>query len=97
MPTATEFQELIDNCDFINPDGSVIPTSTANKLVTVNGIVGIYLKSKNNSNRLFFACSGSGYQTSWSNRTTYGNYWSSTLYSATFGEFLYFYSGGVYP
>ena len=98
LPSDDDFVELIAGCDFVQADGStVIDAGTANKLVTVNGIVGIYLKSKTNGNLLFFPCSGYGYGTSWSSRTTVGNYWSGSLASATHGLGLYFLSGGVYP
>ena len=97
MPTATEFQELIDNCDFVQADGETV-VSGSNKLVTVNGIVGIYLKSKTNGNLLFFPCSGLGYGTSWNYRTANGYYWSGSLASdAAKGLHLRFYSGGVNP
>ena len=97
MPTTDEFAELFNNIDYINHDGTVIETTQANKLVTVNGVVGILLKSKTNSRTLFFPCSGLGNGQSWSYRGSNGYYWSSSLYSATSGRSLYFYSGGVYP
>jgi len=65
--------------------------------VTVNGIVGIYLKSKINSRLLFFACSGSGYGQSWYYRGSLGYYWSRSLYSQSYGRGLDFNSGGVGP
>ena len=97
MPTTDEFAELFANIDYINPDGTVIETTQANKLVTVNGVVGILLKSKNNSRTLFFPCSGYGNGQSWLNRGSNGYYWSSSLYSASYGRYLNFNSGGVYP
>ena len=97
LPTTSEFAELFNNIDYIDANGDVIDPSQANKLVTVNGIVGLFLKSKVNGNRLFFPCSGLGYGTSWSYRGSYGYFWSSSLYSATFGRYLYFNSGGVSP
>ena len=45
----------------------------------------------------FFACSGNGNGTSWNNRGSNGNYWSSSLNSATNGRNLNFNSGGVNP
>lgn len=97
-PSTEDFAELFANIDYVQADGeTVIDASQANKLVTVNGIVGIYLKSKINSRLLFFACSGLGYGQSWGNRGSYGNYWSRSLYSQTSGRILSFYSGGVYP
>jgi uncharacterized protein (TIGR02145 family) len=97
MPTTEEFAELFANIDYINPDGTVIETTQANKLVTVNGVVGILLKSKNNSRTLFFPCSGYGYRQSWYDRGSNGGYWSSSLGSAEAGQHLFFNSGGVYP
>jgi hypothetical protein len=99
LPSDDDFVELIAGCDFVQADGStVIDAGTANKLVTVNGIVGIYLKSKTNGNLLFFPCSGYGNGTSWNARTTSGNYWSGSLASdTTKGLSLDFDSGGVYP
>lgn len=79
MPTSAEFQELIDNCDFVQADGStVIDPEQTNKLVTVNSVVGIYLKSKVNGNLLFFACCGYGTGTGWGGRGTIGRYWAIT-------------------
>ena len=97
MPTRGEFSELFANIDYLDADGNTIASSTTNKLVTYNGVVGLRLKSKLNSNELFFACSGDGYGTSWRNRGSGGYYWSSSLYSATYGRNLYFDSGGVGP
>ena len=97
MPTTEEFAELFANIDYINPDGTVIETTQANKLVTVNGVVGILLKSKNNSRTLFFPCSGYGHGQSWNYRGSNGSSWSSSLYSAAYGRGLDFLSGGVNP
>jgi uncharacterized protein (TIGR02145 family) len=98
MPTTAEFKELFDNCDFVQADGTtVIDAGTTDKRVTVNGVLGIYLKSKNNGNLLFFACSGLGNGTSWSNRGSSGYYWSASFYSARNAYNLYFVSGGVGP
>lgn len=98
IPTSAEFKELIDNCDFVQADGTtVIDTATADKRVSVNGIVGIYLKSKNNGNLLFFACSGEGRGTSWGGRGSNGYYWSSSFSSERNARVLTFGSGVVYP
>lgn len=95
-PSTEDFAELFANIDYVQADGeTVIDASQANKLVTVNSIVGIYLKSKINGRLLFFACSGYGNGQSWDNRGSRGIYWSRSLYSQTYGRFLYFNSGGV--
>lgn len=97
-PSAEDFGELFANTDFVQADGeTVIDASQANKLVTVNSVVGIYLKSKINSRLLFFPCSGRGHGQSWFSRGSYGYYWSRSLDSQTHGRSLSFYSGGVYP
>lgn len=103
MPASSEFKELIDNCDFIDANGDIVTAATSvsgretDKCITINGIVGIYLKSKINGNRLFFACSGYGDGTSWDYRGSNGIYWSASFGSARNARYLVFYSGGVYP
>lgn len=83
MPTSSEFQELLENCEFVQADGStVIDPAQTDKLVTVNGVVGVYLKSKINGNLLFFACSGFGSGTGWLNRGSNGRFWASTYNNA---------------
>ena len=97
-PSAEDFGELFANIDFVQADGeTVIDASQANKLVTVNGIVGIYLKSKINGRLLFFPCSGYGRGQSWHYRGSDGYYWSRSLGSQAGGRNLSFDSGGVYP
>lgn len=97
MPTTGEYKELFDNCIYINADGTEVDTSKTDKRVTVNGIVGLYLQSKINGQRLFFSASGYGYGTSWLSRGSGGYYWSGSFYSARNARFLFFYSGGVSP
>ena len=97
MPTTTEFQELFNNCIYIDASGAEISAGTVDKRVTINGIKGLYLQSKTNGNRLFFACSGRGYGTSWGSWGSNGYYWSASFRSASNAKFLLFYGGGVYP
>ena len=96
LPSDDDFLELINGCDYVQADGETVVEGT-NKLVTVNSVVGIYLKSKTNGNLLFFPCSGYGSGTTWYNRGTNGLYWSGSLASATIGLRLSFNSGGVDP
>jgi hypothetical protein len=65
--------------------------------VTVNGINGLYLRSKINGNRLFFPASGHGSGRSWYSRTCNGYFWSSTFGSARYARYLLFNSNGVLP
>ena len=83
MPTREQFEELCDHCTWTRK--------------TVNGVNGYLVTSKINGNSIFFACSGGGHGTTWYNRGSYGYYWSSSLNSSTYGRYLGFYSGGVYP
>lgn len=98
MPTSTQFKELINNCDFVQADGTtIIDDSVTDKRVTVNDVVGIYLKSKVNGNSIFFSASGFGGGSSWNNRGANGSYWSSSFYSSRHARSLNFGSGGVGP
>lgn len=98
MPKNEDFSELIENCDFVQADGTtVIDAGTTDKRITVNGVLGIYLKSKINGNLLFFACSGHGEGTSWSSRGSNGGYWSASFNTARNGYNLSIVSGGVRP
>lgn len=98
MPTSTQFKELVDNCDFVNADGTtVIDDSVTDKRVTVNSVVGIYLKSKINGNLIFFSASGRGNVSLWYNRGANGGYWSASFDSSRDARRLVFGSGGVDP
>lgn len=99
MPLTEDFAELFNSSytKFIDADGNDIASDVTNKLITMNSIVGIRLKSKINGNTLFFPCSGGGSGSSWYNRGSIGYYWSRSLTSAAHGRYLLFYSGGVYP
>lgn len=97
IPTRAEFIELFENVIYINADGTEIDISQTNKLVVLNGTVGLYLQSKINGARLFFACSGYGAGTTRLDRGTYGFYWSSTWDSARNARRLRFNSSGVDP
>ena len=98
LPTTEDFKELFNssNTKYVNASGTEIADAT-NKLTTINGITGICLMSKANGKTIFFPCSGSGDGTSWDNRGSGGNYWSSSLYSSARGRYLFFNSGSVDP
>ena len=97
MPTNANYGELFSNIIYINADGTEVDTTKTDKRVTVNGIVGLYIQSKINGARLFFAASGYGAGTSRGNRGSRGYYWSSTWSSARDARRLYFGSDGVNP
>ena len=83
MPTEDDFVELVENCD--------------REFRSVNGYRGWVFTSKINGKSIFFACSGNGNGTAWSNRGSSGYYWSATFSSARDARGLYFSSGGVNP
>lgn len=103
MPSKEEFKELFDNCDFIDADGNIVSASTsvagtaADKRITMNGIVGLRLRSKINGNVIFFPASGNGDGTTWGNRGSNGFYWSSSWNSARDARNLFFSPSGVSP
>lgn len=95
IPTVADFSELINNSIYINDDGSEVDISNTNKRVYVNEVLGIYLQSKINGNRLFFAASGFGTESSWEYRGNRGYYLTSTVVSSRDARTLYFSNGGV--
>lgn len=97
MPSADDFIELFRYSDFIDADGQVIDPSVSDKRVTVNGIKGLYLSSKINGARLFFACCGNGTGTALSDRAIIGNYWSSTWASERYARRMVFSQAGMNP
>jgi len=103
MPSNDDFTELFVNVDYIDADGNIVTAETsiaktaADKRVTVNGINGLYLRSKINGNRLFFPASGYGNGRSWNGRAGNGNFWSSAFDSARNARDLDFRPSGVNP
>lgn len=95
MPTAVDFEELFDNVIFINADGSEVDETQADKRVIINGIVGLYLQSKINGARLFFACTGRGGGSTLVYREDYGYYWSSDIFNTRTAYHMFFYAGGI--
>lgn len=76
MPSKADFEELFQFCEPVDANGELITIS--NKRTTVNGIIGVYLRSSINGKFIFFpAC---GYATE--NRLSsmgFLNYWTSTI------------------
>lgn len=83
MPTKDDFQELFDNCIWTRKN--------------INGVNGYLVTSKVNGNSIFFPAAGFGNGASLYDRGSNGYYWSSSLYSADYGYYLRFNSGGVDP
>lgn len=80
IPTREQYQELIDNCIFVDAAGNEI--TGVNKVITVNGITGIYLQSRINGNRLFFSAGGFGNGTSLSGYGIVLRYWTASYVDA---------------
>ena len=83
MPTQPEFQELYDNCD--------------SEWTDEDGVAGRRFTSRINCNSIFFPASGYRNGTGLNYRGSSGLYWSSSLYSQTYGYTLYFNASGVTP
>lgn len=83
MPTATEFQELVDNC--------------TSRWDTIHGVNGMLFISNVNGNTLFLPAAGDYNGTSLNNRGTIGLYWSSTYVNAQVARCLYFVNPTVTP
>ena len=88
MPTTEELKALYDNTTNV---------WTANYNNT--GIKGRIFTGKGNyaNSSLFLPAAGSFGGASYRNGGSNGYYWSSTLYSSTYGHYLGFFSGGVGP
>lgn len=97
MPSSSDFSELLTNSIFIDANGEEVDPTKTDKRVTVNGVLGLYLKSKINGARLFLSCSGYGLGLSWSFNGANGYYWSLTWFSDGFARNLNFSGGGVSP
>lgn len=96
-PTSADFDELIANSIYIDADGTEIPAETTDKRVTVNGIMGLYLQSKTNGNRLFFSASGFGANSSWHSHGVHGRYWSASFDSNRYARALDFGGDSITP
>lgn len=81
MPTATEIQELSDNCSSI--------------WTTVNGVAGRLFTSNFNGETLFLPAAGLYNGTLLANRGSGGDYWASTIGSTTTARRLGFTSTGI--
>lgn len=97
MPTSDDFVELLENCVYIDANGNEIETGRVDKRITLNGIVGIRLRSEINGNVIFFPAIGYGSGTTRDGRGIDGYYRSSSWNSDRNARVLFFSSDGVYP
>lgn len=82
IPTWQQFAELLSNIDYLNADGTIKDVSEVDKRITKNEIVGVWMQSRINGKRLFFACSGNASNTEWIHKNEDGHYWTATIVSA---------------
>lgn len=97
LPTESDVSELFNNSIFIDGDGNEISLTQVNKLVNINEVWGIYIQSKINGARLFFACVGTGNGETLSNSGKFGNYWTSSFISIRNAINIHFDSSLVIP
>lgn len=58
IPTSAECTELLDNTVFIDENGYNIPDDQQNKLILMNGVTGVRLRSLINGATVFLPCNG---------------------------------------
>lgn len=95
IPTSEHVEELFNYTEFIDANGVVIPDSQTNKLVVINSIKGVYLKSKINSNKIFFPLCGLGVGISYQYKNVIGSYWLNNLDTETRARRLIIQAVGV--
>lgn len=95
IPTADEFDELFSNCDYLDTNGQIIDDSVVDKRATVNGVVGLRLRSRINSQELFLPACGYGQRHELTLRNSRGFYWTSSWVSSRFALRVLFTNTGV--
>lgn len=86
VPTVSEWNELIDNCDCVDANDVVIPTEAAGRTTVINGVTVLRLRSKINGRHLIIAAGGytTGTRALYANRILY--IWLSDLAGAGAGN-----------
>jgi hypothetical protein len=79
LPTEVEAKELFDNIDYIDANGDIVSGDLSDKRVIVNGVKGLFIRSKINGNTLFFACAGRAQGRKVNYNGEYGYYMTSKL------------------
>lgn len=92
LPSTSEIQELLSTNNTTPVDANGTAITGTDKRTTINGIVGVCLKSKSNGNTLFLPAVGrvvgNAGSNSWTTRTTDCCYWSDRCHSADYGVSL---------
>lgn len=95
IPTSEMFVELFDNCDFIDAMDNVISDEQTNKIISMDNVNGIRLRSRLNGAIIFFPCTGFSENLSILQKTTQGAYWARSLSDADSGYALGFSSSVI--
>lgn len=77
MPTRFDYEELTSHCIFVDAEG--VEITARDKRTTINGVVGLYLQSKENGKRIFFAALGVGVREALNYFATNGYYWCGSI------------------
>lgn len=93
VPKSSDFIELQNNCDYVDANGDII--SGADKIITIDGVVGIRMRSKINGNIIFFAACGLGDGLTLRHANEWGQYWFSSLKTQPDASALSFNSSSV--
>lgn len=94
MPTNSDWNELIDNCIFVDANGNQIPNSQADKRIIINGVVGVLFKSTINGALLFLPATGAGQYTQLLNLGISGDYYTSNFSSEAYCYEIWFNANG---
>lgn len=86
VPTVSEWNELIENCDCVDANDVVIPDDAAGRTTVINGITVLRLRSKINGRYLMIAAGGSASGTRLANANVILYMWLSDLASDAMGR-----------
>lgn len=97
MPSTADSAELIANTYYVEADGvTAIPNERADKRVSVNGFMGLYLRSRRNGALLFLPCCGIGSpDAEWTSKGSTAVYWQTNRESAKESRAIYASSTGA--
>lgn len=101
IPTTTEYRELLDNCEFIDVNGNIIPASVTDKIIAMPNIsgdsvvLGVRLKSKINGNTIFFAAGGNGLNETLYNKGSFVLYATKQVISSESCKTFYVYKSQI--
>lgn len=88
MPSLENYRELFDGrfTEYIDADGDVIDDSVSDKRISIDGVVGIRLRSKINGNIIFFPLCGEGSQSTLSYKGSSTHYWTRSYNNISYAQ-----------